>query len=245
MTTRTTKGDRRNQAKVIAPRGKTKGGKKGRKPVAPVKVGKDRNWGPIAMFVVVGVIAAGLIGYAFLAQRDTQGVTWQDRAGEIEGVVNYRETQPDMLTRGHVTGPQQYEVTPPVGGDHNGAWQNCQGDVYREQIPSEHAVHSLEHGAVWLTYNPDLVTGGDVDTLAGKVEGNDYVFMSAFPELDSAVSLQAWGYQLKVDSVGDSRIDEFIRTLRTNASIEPGATCGGGVRATGATPIEVGDQMGG
>ena len=47
--------------------------------------------------------------------------------------------------------------------------------------------------------------------------------MSPFAGLDKPISLQAWGYQLKVDNASDGRIDEFIKALRVNATIEPGA----------------------
>jgi hypothetical protein len=246
MSTRTNKADGRNQAPAAAPRSRPKGGRKGRRPVAPVKVGKDRNWGPIAMFVAVGVIAVAIIGYAFWAQRDSQSMEWPERAAAIDGVVNYRDENPDMLTRDHQSGQLPYEVVPPVGGNHNGAWQNCQGDVYDAPIASEHAVHSLEHGAVWLTYNPDLLPADQVESLERMVEGTEKLFMSPFPELDTAVSLQAWGYQLKVDGARDPRINEFIRALRVNASIEgPNARCDGGVTNTGTVPQNLGDQTGG
>lgn len=208
-------------------------GKKGRKPIAPVKVGKDRNWGPIAMFVVVGVLAAGIIGYAFWAQRGTEATGWEEQAAAIEGIVNYRETQPDMLTNLHTEDPVQYQVLPPVGGDHSGVWQRCDGEVYGAPINDGNAVHSLEHGAVWITYNPDLLAEGQVDTLAGKVQGTGKLFLSPYPGLDAPISLQAWGYQLKVDDAGDPRIDDFIRALRVNASIEGmQATCSGGTNST-------------
>ena len=59
--------------------------------------------------------------------------------------------------------------------------------------------------------------------------------MSPFAGLDKPISLQAWGYQLKVDNADDGRIDEFISALRQNAPSEPGATCTGGITATGTT----------
>jgi hypothetical protein len=164
-------------------------------------------------------------------------VSWEEQAADIDGVTNYREERPDLLGRDHLTGPLEYEVLPPVGGPHNSAWLNCQGDVYPEQVPNEHAVHSLEHGAVWITYRPDL-PADQVDALASRVRGNSHLFLSPFPGLDAPISLQAWGFQLKVDDAADSRIDEFIRVLRINASPEgPNAPCGGGVSVTGTTPI--------
>ena len=60
--------------------------------------------------------------------------------------------------------------------------------------------------------------------------------MSPYRGPRQAVSLQAWGYQLKVDNADDGRIDEFIKALRLNASVEPGATCSSGITATGDTP---------
>lgn len=213
-----------------------KGGKKGRKPVAPVRVAKDRNWGSIAMFAVVGVIAAAIIGFAAFAVLSEDDRGWEEQAADIEGIVNYREQRPEMLTADHVSGPLSYEVTPPVGGQHNGTWQDCQGVVYDGQIPSEHAVHSLEHGAVWITYQPDL-PADQVEQLAEKVRGNDFLFMSQFEGLDAPISLQAWGYQLKVQDAGDDRVDQFIRTLRFNATQEPNAGCGGGTTVTGTVPV--------
>src|SRR5690606_10004943 len=102
MTTRSTKTQRdvaqRGQqgASFGGPRPKGKAAKKGRRP-APVKVGKDRNWAPIAIFAAVAVLAGGLIGYAFWAQRGTEVQDWQERAAAIPGIVDYRTTQPQML----------------------------------------------------------------------------------------------------------------------------------------------------
>src|SRR5512135_382780 len=67
----------------------------------------------------------------------------------LDGVVTY-----DNLPRDHSEAPQQYPQTPPVGGVHSSVWQNC--GIYDQPIRNENAVHSLEHGAVWITYQPDL-----------------------------------------------------------------------------------------
>jgi hypothetical protein len=153
---------------------------------------------------------------------------WQAQAAAIEGIVDYRTERPDMLTRDHVDGAVAYEVLPPVGGDHNGVWMNCNGEIYTQPVPNESAVHSLEHGAVWITYRPDL-PADQVTALAERVQGQEKMLMSPYPGLDAPISLQAWGYQLKLDDAGDERIDAFIRALRVNASLEgPTIPCDGG-----------------
>ncbi|GGK99419.1 hypothetical protein GCM10012284_37300 [Mangrovihabitans endophyticus] len=221
------------------------GGGKGRKPVTPVKVNGGRNWGPIAMVVAVVLIAAGIIGYGVYASM--QGTkTWEERAADIKGIVNYRDQHnPKIDARNHKDGVLTYVTNPPVGGDHNPTWQNCMGDIYTEPIANEHAVHSLEHGAVWVTYKEGL-PAAQVDKLAARVQGKDYMFMSPVANLDKNVSLQAWGYQLKVDNADDERIDEFIKDLRQNASVETGAVCSGGNTNTGpVTNASNGTTMGG
>ncbi|MDM4720546.1 DUF3105 domain-containing protein [Micromonospora sp. WMMA1363] len=219
------------------------GGKGPRKPVTPVKVSQGRSWGPIALFVSVGVLAVAIIAYGGWATF--QGSKpWDERANAIDGLVNFREKDPELVKGGnHKPGSITYSVLPPVAGPHNGVWQNCMGDVYDAPIANEHAVHSLEHGAVWITYRPDL-PADQVEKLAERVRGNEKMFLSPFEKLDKPISMQAWGYQLKVDSADDGRIDEFIKTLKVNASIEgPTALCNQGVTATGTTPRDLGDQM--
>jgi hypothetical protein len=186
--------------------------------------------------VAIVLLAAGVITYAAM-QANKAGKPFGERpAQQIAGIDNYRKSDPGMLTRNHVAGPVKYTVSPPVGGDHNGAWQNCMGDVYDAQIANEHAVHSLEHGAVWITYRPGLPKA-QVDALAKKVRGTDYILMSPYPGLDKPVSLQAWGFQLKLDKADDPRVDDFIKAFRKVATVEPQATCGSGVTQTGTAPV--------
>ncbi len=82
-------------------------------------------------------------------------------------------------------------------------------------------------GAVWITYNPDLVSSEDQARLAQRVEGMSYTLMSPYPTLDSPISLQSWGRQLKLDNAADARIDQFVSALRVNPNTYPevGATC--------------------
>lgn len=215
--------------------GKRPGGFK----VEPVRVNQKRSWGPIALWSAVGAVVALIIGYAAYAVYNN-GITWQDRAGDITGIVNFYKTAPGDLTFNHKKGTLTYKENPPVGGDHNGTWMRCKGDAYNAPIPSEHAVHSLEHGAVWITYRPDL-PADQVKILTNKVRGiGDFIMMSPYPGLDKPISMQAWGYQLKLDNATDSRVDQFIKALRASAAREPSTPCStGGITEPATKPFDL------
>jgi hypothetical protein len=120
-----------------------------------------------------------------------------------------------------------YTKAPPDGGRHAPVWADCNGTVYPVPVRNEQMVHALEHGAVWIAYNVDEVTGDDRQSLADRVDGQPYLLMSPYPALDAPISLQAWGHQLKLDDPNDQRIDQFIKALRENqyTAPEPGARC--------------------
>ena len=110
-----------------------------------------------------------------------------------------------------------------VGGNHHPVWLSCNGDIYDEPVVEENAVHSLEHGAVWITYQPELAAE-QIETLKGKVKG--YSFMSPYPEQESPIMLTAWGVQLPLDAADDERVDQFLTKFRQGPQTpEPGATC--------------------
>jgi hypothetical protein len=136
-------------------------------------------------------------------------------AKDIPGVTYKKE-----VNHNHVGGTVHYDATPPIGGNHSPYYADCDGTVYPQPIANENAVHPLEHGAVWVTYREGLPQS-EVATLASDVTGQTKVFMSPYPNLKSKVSLQAWGYQLFVNSVTDPRIGEFIGALANNPQITP------------------------
>jgi hypothetical protein len=118
----------------------------------------------------------------------------------------------------------QYPQSPPAGGDHNDQPQSCA--VYTAAIANEHAVHSLEHGAVWLTYRPDL-PAAQIATLKAKVEGNAYRMLSPYPGLKTPLSLQAWGRQIFVDSASDAKVDKFLSAYTQGPQAPENGVCQG------------------
>lgn len=201
----------------------------GRKPSTSIVNKPQRPWGLIAMVTALAVFAAGVIGYA----------VWKGQSGDASGDAAAQAARipgiyvdpaladnPTSSARNHETGTVQYSVTPPIGGNHSPYWADCTGTVYSQPIASENAVHALEHGAVWVTYNPSI-SSDDLAQLVKLVQGNDRLMLSPYPDLQSPISLQSWGYQLAVDSPADSRIPTFIGLLRYNPETTPeyGATC--------------------
>lgn len=143
----------------------------------------------------------------------------------IEGV----ELFPD-LSPAHRPGPVEYEQTPPVGGPHAQIWLNC--GVYLTPVPSEFAVHSLEHGAVWITYQGGL-DADSVAALRAYTRGQPYVLVTPWPDDPAYVGpivASAWGAQLRLDDARDPRLLAFIaRYADAPDGPEPGAPCRGGV----------------
>jgi hypothetical protein len=179
--------------------------------------------------VVTATVLSGaaVIGYqTVIATPD-----WQRDAERIPGIVSARH-RTVLQHPQHLTGQLAYPDSPPMGGDHNPTWQRCIGNVYGRPVADEHAVHSLEHGAVWIAYRPGLAADA-VHRLAQRVRNQDHLMMSPYPGLRTAVSLQAWGYQLAVDSPADPRIDRFISALRFAAAREQFAPCDGGTTEDG------------
>jgi len=134
----------------------------------------------------------------------------------------------DVPSREHVEGHVDYPQTPPVGGPHNPVFQNC--GFYDQPVGNEHAVHSLEHGAVWITYRPDLPTD-QIALLRDLAAQHDHVLVSPYPGLPAPVVASAWGQQLWLDKADDPRLGQFVALFENNGP-ELGGPCAGGTSET-------------
>ncbi|MCK0113648.1 DUF3105 domain-containing protein [Ornithinimicrobium sp. F0845] len=168
---------------------------------------------------LVLVLIGGLVGWAVYDQAT-------NRPG-MGAVVTYDELDDpsDDLGRNHVQTAVQYQQSPPVGGDHNSTWLNC--GIYEEPVPNHHAVHSLEHGAVWLSYQPGIAED-DLNQLR-DLASQEFMILSPNEGQEHPIMATAWGRQLGVENADDTRIEQFIRDWRQGPQTpEPGAACTGG-----------------
>jgi hypothetical protein len=135
-----------------------------------------------------------------------------------EGVEEFSVTPSHVAPETGVDYPQ----TPPVGGPHSATWQSC--GFYDRPVPSETAVHSLEHGAIWITYRPDLPPD-EIQELRDLSRRRLDVLASRWDDgLPAPVVASSWGRQLKLQTVRDPRLEQFIRAFSGQAP-EPGAPC--------------------
>ncbi|GHG16379.1 DUF3105 domain-containing protein [Streptomyces filamentosus] len=184
----------------------------------------------IGISTVVVLSLVGFGGYVLKTQSDKEDAK---EAAAKAPIVGEKSWDAKKLGRNHVETAVKYDMKPPVGGDHHPVWLNCDGDVYDKAVPEVNAVHSLEHGAVWVTYTKKAAAA-DLDKLKDKVSKTPYTLMSPVDDQTGAIMLSAWGKQVTVDSATDPRVDAFFTKYVQGAQTpEPGAACTGGVGADG------------
>ncbi|CAL9597547.1 hypothetical protein SUDANB105_05353 [Streptomyces sp. enrichment culture] len=182
-----------------------------------------------SVVIVAGLVVGGVV--LVRSQSDDSGNSASDdkTTGKFvtgsDGVRKWEGT----LSRNHVKTDVKYSMEPPVGGDHHQAWMNCNGDVYTEELNNVNAVHSLEHGAVWVTYN-SKADKADVEKLAEKVKKTPYTLMSPDEKQKDPIMLTAWGHQRTVTGADDANVDKFFQTyVQGEQTPEKGAACTGGL----------------
>ena len=182
--------------------------------------------------IASGVGAAGVLALVITFVVSSAVPKVDPDSIDIAGLTSF-----DDLTAVHVADgtavdyEADYGMSPPSGGNHWGAWLNC--GVYTEPQQNENAVHALEHGAVWVTYDPELVSGDDLTTLQESLP-DTYIVLSPYPGLQAPVVASAWGNQVELDGVDDPRLADFVTKFWRSADVpEPTATCSGAIDGPG------------
>ncbi len=193
-------------------------------------------------FFINGVYVAGAQPYEVfrqivneqLAQLGSEPVEAQPTepprsSDEIPGLVVF-PSQSQLHKSGEVT----YADDVPAGGIHSDVWQNC--GIYTEPVATGNVMHSLEHGAAWVAYNPEKLSAEDVGALQNVVRQQlqanrePMVILSPKTGLSSPIVATAWQAQLTLDAPDDPRLVQFLEMFQVGPyTPEPGAPCTGGV----------------
>jgi hypothetical protein len=193
------------------------GQKRSKREIRREQLAREKRMRTLRIWVPVTVVALALA--ALLIYRATRP--------EVEGVVAVEAAVPNQ----HDDELQiPFGSTPPMGGPHASVWQNC--GIYVTPVEGQYAIHSMEHGAVWITYNPDL-PAEQIVALEDIARGQGYMLLNPYPDQTSPIVLTVWDRQLYVDSVDDPRIAQFIDRYSQVRGPESGAACSGGV----GTPV--------
>jgi putative peptide zinc metalloprotease protein len=177
------------------------------KPTAPRRV--------VGALVTTGAI--GLIASVWTPDLQQLSSRWAAPPPPT-GVQTFAITE-----RTHVETPVTYAQTPPLGGDHAPVWQNC--GFYSVPIANENGVHSMEHGAVWVTYSPDL-PADQVEVLRYLAHTERYVLVTPYSNLPSPIVASAWNRQLFLHDTDDPRLNQFIGAFqRGRQAPESGGPC--------------------
>ncbi|AIR98048.1 DUF3105 domain-containing protein [Streptomyces glaucescens] len=183
----------------------------------------------VSAVVVAGLVVGGVVLVRSQSGDSDSAASDDKTSGKFvtgsDGVRTWKGT----LSRTHVKTDVKYGMEPPVGGDHHQAWMNCNGDVYTKELNNVNAVHSLEHGAVWVTYT-SKADKADVEKLSAKVKSTPYTLMSPNEDQAAPLMLTAWGHQRTVTGADDPAVGAFFeKYVQGEQTPEKGAACTGGL----------------
>lgn len=189
-----------NEAAAAAPGTQAPDGAAGQDPDATTgRVGLDRR--QIQQLLVIAMIGVSLT--TFVLAEIFSGP--HGGGAPVTAGIRYL----DVASRDHVPELSGGPEGPPAGGNHKPTWQNC--GFYDEAVDTGAAVHSLEHGAVWLTYRQDL-SATDLDLLRRISASRAKVLISRWDgSLSTPLLASAWGAQQPMTSASDPGLEAFLR----------------------------------
>jgi VCBS repeat-containing protein len=154
--------------------------------------------------------------------------TFED--SNVLGIRTDLQSGAPPISADHVTTAVDYTEysNPPTYGPHHGFLRDEQGNsvtprptgVYETEQPDEDLVHNLEHGHVWISYNPSLISDADLLALEKFVTdgGTDTgVILTPRAANTDAIALASWARLVTLDRFNATPIRNFVEANRGKA----------------------------
>lgn len=109
----------------------------------------------------------------------------------------------------------RYNSNPPTSGLHNAT--TAEFGVYDEPVPDWIVVHNLEHGAIWITYAPDIDDASIADLAKLADHYPNAVILSPRPSSPAPVTVASWGQVMKLETADTDAIDRYVRAFVNNS----------------------------
>ena len=168
---------------------------------------------------LLGVLSASALISCSSGESEPIEISTEKMLEEVEYLV--------ITSREHTDENVDYPTIPPAGGNHLGIWHTC--GIYKVELLDEAAVHSLEHGAVWVTYKPEIPKE-EIIKLTIMLSSRSKILLSPHPEQISPIVATAWGRRLEIESSNDPRLEKFVDFfVDGEAAPEAGITCDRGI----------------
>lgn len=116
----------------------------------------------------------------------------------------------------------EYGSDPATSGDHSASPAPC--GVYREEVLDVNRVHSLEHGAIGIQYDPDLPDEERNSLEAFARQRGTHVVVAPEEGLEAPVVLTAWTRMLSLDGANLDTIEVFYDQFARKGP-EAGVAC--------------------
>ena len=161
--------------------------------------------------------AAAIVWFLFLRNSIPDAIAGH----EIEHFDTFAtESQARTL---HTDQPVEYGTDPPVSGEHSPIPADC--GVHDTMIPNVNMVHTLEHGAVGILYQPK-VEKEQIEEIEEFVKSYDsHTFSAPYEPLETPFVIVAWAHRMPLETYDDAAVTEFIDVFRESADAPEEQEC--------------------
>ncbi len=119
-----------------------------------------------------------------------------------------------VKSRNHVAhGTLPKLADPPSSGDHYGDGVAGAG-IHETPVEDGYMIHSLEHGAVVLNYDPNQLNPDEINKLK-DLFNNKFVgkkIIMPRPGMSAPIIMVSWGYELKLKTIDEASMINFMQT---------------------------------